>query len=152
MVARRKMIAGGLVAGLVGAVMPPNADGDAAAGAAAAAGAPIAGDDNTAIFQKIYDELVLHRPTCGALSCASLEAIRRQQHTFLKANGRYPEYIDVGLGPWEDVYGWHIKYQVPVKIGLRADGFYSMPFYLTTLLLKPNMQGDYVGPAYDGNR
>src|SRR5262245_58251570 len=103
MVPRRKMIAGGLVAGLFGTVTAPKA----------AAAAPA--DDNTAILQKIYDELVLQRPTCGALSCASLDTIRRQQHTFLRANGRYPEFIDVVLGPWEDLYAWQIKNQIPVK-------------------------------------
>jgi hypothetical protein len=146
MVARRKMIAGGLVAGLVGAVFPSRGDGSAAAGA------PAAVDENTPIFQKIYEELQLHRPTCGIVSCASLDNIRRQQHIYLRAHGRYPEFIDVGLVPWEDVYAWHIKYQVPVKIGLRADGFYGMPFCLTTIVLRPNMQPDYVGSAYDGIR
>lgn len=153
MVARRKMIAGGLVAGLVGAVIPPSDDAAAATTAAGAAGAaPITADENTPIFQKILEELQLHRPTCGIESCLSLDSIRRQQHTYLKAHGRYPEFIDVGLGPWEDVYAWHIKYQVPVRIGLRADGYYGMLFTMTTLVLKPNMQPDYVGTAYDGNR
>jgi hypothetical protein len=146
MVARRKMIAGGLFAGLVGAVMAPSVNADAAANA------PPAADENTALLQKIYDELQLHRPTCGTVPCFSLSVIRRQQHNFLKANARYPEFIDVGLGPWEELYDWQIKYQVPVKIGLRPDGFYSMPFHLTTIVLKPNMQPDYVGPGYDGSR
>jgi hypothetical protein len=146
MFARRKMIAGGLVAGLVGAVIPSRDDVNAAADAAPAV------DENTPIFQKIYEELQLHRPTCGILSCASLDSIRRQQHIYLRAHGRYPEFIDVGLGPWEDLYAWHIKYQVPLKMGLRSDGFYGMPYCLTTIVLKPNMQPDYVGPAYDGSR
>jgi hypothetical protein len=145
MVARRKMIAGSLLAGLVGAVVPSR-------DANAAAGAPEAADENTPILQKIYEELLQHRPTCGIVSCASLESIRRQQHMYLKAHGRYPEFIDVGLAPWEDLYAWHIKYQVPVKIGLRPDGFYGMPYCLTTIVLKPNMQPDYVGTAYDGLR
>jgi hypothetical protein len=158
MVARRKMIAGGLVAGLVGAVIPSGDDANAAAAAGAGAateagaGAPMAVDENTPIFQKILEELQLHRPTCGIESCLSLDSIRRQQHTYLRAHGRYPEFIDVGLGPWEDLYAWHIKYQVPVRIGLRADGYYGMPFTLTTIVLKPNMQPDYVGSAYDGSR
>jgi hypothetical protein len=146
MVARRKMIAGGLVAGLVGAVIPSRGEANAPADATTAV------DENTPILQKIYEELQLHRPICGIASCASLDSIRRQQHTYLRAQGRYPEFIDVGLNPWEDLYAWHIKYQVPVKIGLRPDGFYGMPFCLTTIVLKPNMQPDYVGPAYDGNR
>jgi hypothetical protein len=144
MVARRKMIAGGLVAGLVGAVIPSSGDVSAAADASTAA------DENTPILQKIYEEMLLHRPTCGIAVCGSLDNIRRQQHTYLRAHGRYPEFIDVGLGPWEDLYDWHIKYQVPVKIGLRPDGYYGMPFSLTTIVLKPNMQQDYVGSAYDG--
>jgi hypothetical protein len=146
MVARRKMIAGSLIAGLVGAVIPTSGD------ANTAANAPAAADENTPIFQKILEELQYHRPSCGIESCPSLDAIRRQQHTFLKAQGRYPEFIDVGLGPWEELYAWHIKYQVPVKISLRPDGYYGLPFYLTTIVLKPNMQTDYVGSAYDGGR
>jgi hypothetical protein len=88
------MIGGGLVAGLVGAVLTSRVG----AGAAAATGTPAAADENTLILQKIYDELLLHRSTCGAVSCASLDNIRRQQSTFVWAHGRYPEFIDVGLG------------------------------------------------------
>ena len=140
------------MAGLVGAFIPSRADASTAAAAGATAAAGTAADENTPIFQKILEELQLHRPTCGILSCLSLDNIRRQQHLYLRAHGRYPEFIDVGLGPWEDLYAWHIKYQVPVKMGLRADGYYGMPFTFTTIVLKPNMQPDYVGVAYDGSR
>jgi len=152
MVERRRVMAGGLFAGLVGALTPSAATrasaeayGVGSAGGAAAGG----GDDNTAILRRMLEEIELHRPTYGTRYGAGHLSVRNQQQIFLKAQARYPEYIDVGLNVWDQVYEWHIMYQVPVKIGRLPDGAYSMPYLLTTLVLRPNVDANYVSAGYD---
>src|ERR1041385_1176753 len=35
--------------------------------------------------------------------------IRAQQRTFLKANQKFPEFIDVGIDVWERMHDWHVR-------------------------------------------
>lgn len=151
MVERRNVISGGLIAGLVGALTP--SAGAASAAAPGAAGAAAAGggmDDNTPVLRKMLEELEFHRPTYAPVYCSGLVTIRAQQHTFLKAQGRYPEYIEIGLGIWDQVYDWHIRYQVPLQVSRLPDGAYVMPYMFTSLVLRPTLSADYVGSGYDG--
>ena len=47
------------------------------------------------------------------------------------------------------VYDWHVRWQQPLTIGRLPDGLYAMAFMMTTLVLRPNMQANYLGPGYD---
>ena len=78
-----------------------------------------------------------------------VEAVREQQRVFLKSTGKYPDYIEVGLSVWERLYDWHVRWQQPLTITRQPDGQYAMAFMLSTVVLKPNMQPNYVGPGYD---
>jgi hypothetical protein len=57
--------------------------------------------------------------------------------------------MDVGLEPWERVYDWHIRWQQPINVTRLAEGGYGLVFMFTTLVLRPNMQTNYIGPGYD---
>jgi hypothetical protein len=78
-----------------------------------------------------------------------LAEIRAQQHTFIKATHKYPEFIDVGLNVWDRVYDWHVQQRVTPPVVRRADGRYTMVVMMTTLVLRPEQQDNYVGFGYD---
>ena len=78
-----------------------------------------------------------------------LAEIRAQQHTFIKAAQKYPDFIDVGLNVWDRVYDWYIRSRMTPPVTRREDGRYVMPVMLTTLVLRPEQQDNYVGFGYD---
>jgi hypothetical protein len=78
-----------------------------------------------------------------------LGRIREQQRTFLRANQKFPDFIEVGVGVWESVVDWHIRHQQPLSVSRSAEGRYIMTVAFTTLILRPELSENYVGPGMD---
>jgi hypothetical protein len=78
-----------------------------------------------------------------------LARIRDQQRVFLRANQKYPDFIEVGLGVWETVVDWHVRHRQPLSVSRSAEGRYIMAVGFTTLILRPELSDNYVGPGMD---
>lgn len=78
--------------------------------------------------------------------------IRQQQHTWLRSTQKYPDFIEIGLDVWDNIYDWHVVHQQPLSVTRTADGRYTMVFMFTTLVLRPDQAVDYVGFAFDRTR
>jgi hypothetical protein len=78
-----------------------------------------------------------------------LAGIRDQQRTFLKANQKFPDFIEVGVTVWENVVDWHVRHQQPLSASRNAEGRYVIAVGLTTLILRPELMDNYVGPGMD---
>ena len=123
----------------------------ASAGAAPAATAPetTGAADDAAELKEIAQQIGRYRDTMLSMLATEVETVREQQRLFLKSSGKYPDYIEVGLSVWERLYDWHVRWQQPLTITRQPDGQYYMTFMLSTVILKPNMQANYVGPGFD---
>jgi hypothetical protein len=135
---RRKLVNGVLVAGAA-----------TLAGAASTGAAPQhTGFDDTRMaraiddLRKLFDDEL--DPAHGVVS-----QIRAQQRTFIRANQKFPDFIDVGLGIWEQAHDWHIRYRQPLMVTRMSDGRYGMAFMFTTLVLRPEQTDSYISYAYD---
>jgi hypothetical protein len=140
MVERRDVIGGGLAAGLAALL------GDAAAQGAQTTQRTVQTDDD-AMTAKAVDALrvmIEHRH-----ESQDIRQIRSQQRTFLKANQKFPDFIDVGIDVWERLHDWHVKNRQPLTVVRTNDGLYSMPFMATTLLLRPEQTAGYISWGYD---
>jgi hypothetical protein len=138
MMERRNLVGGGLVAGLT-ALLAPEAD---------AAAAQRAGDDGEQVSRALGElratiENNYNRPW------RPIALIREQQRMWMIANHKYPDFIEVGLELWEALHDWHIRFQQPINMVRTSDGRYAMSFMFTTLILRPEMQPNYVGTPYD---
>jgi hypothetical protein len=78
-----------------------------------------------------------------------LAEIRQQQHIFLKASQKFPDFIEVGIDVWERVYDWHVRNRLPANLVRRDDGRYTMAYMFTTIVLRPEQADNYIGFAYD---
>ena len=81
-----------------------------------------------------------------------VRVVQEQQRTFLKASHHYPEFVEVGVRAWEGLIEWHVREQFPLNVTRGADGRYRMTFMSSTLLLRPDLDDNYVGFPYDGER
>ena len=136
---RRQLVSGGLLAGLAGAFGFP------APAAGAAQRRDEGGDERTAAA---VDELrkVVDR---GLQVSPELARIREQQRIFMRANQKFPDYIEIGIGVWESVYDWHVRHKQTVTIGRTTDGRYTMTVMETLLLLRPEQAESFVGFGFD---
>ena len=78
-----------------------------------------------------------------------LSRIRDQQRVFLRANQKFPDFIEVGVSVWESVVDWHIRHRQPLSVSRGAEGRYIMAVGFTTLILRPELSDNYVGPGMD---
>jgi hypothetical protein len=139
---RRELMGGWLVAGIA-SLMATNAE---------AAPAAADGDEETAIavnrFREVYErqlEQVYDARWKGVIK------VRQQQRTWLLATRKYPDFIEIGLDVWDNVYDWHVVYQQPMSVQRLADGRYGMVFMFTTLLLRTDLNPEFVGYPFDAD-
>ena len=141
MVGRREVVGGGMLAGLAAIAAPEQAGANAQDK-----------DDNTAIVRAI-DNLrqVLERQadSCRLGACGAADAVRAQQKTFLKSNQKFPDYIDAGVDAWCELYDWHVKNRQPITATRLPDGRYGLAFLFTTVVLRTEQSGNFVGWGYD---
>ncbi|MGE5246254.1 MAG: hypothetical protein ACM3SQ_18665 [Betaproteobacteria bacterium] len=137
MIARRKMLGVTLVGGLLGGTAEP-----------AEPAAPSDVSDQT--VRQIVDALKDLRRTLEApRQFTELSAIRTRQIDFLRAQAKFPDFIDVATDVWFGVYDWHINHLQPPAIGRDATGRYTIRVLETTVVLHPEAVPGYVGPPYD---
>lgn len=142
MVTRRKLFAGGLLAGLAGAAVPSRE----------AEAATDQSDSAVNALRSVLEEIrkdLRSQLSCSPTICQEVDMIRQEQRRFLKASIKFPDLIDIGIDVWERLCDWHVKNQQRLAISRMGDGRYSMAYGVTTLVLRPDMGGNYMGLGYD---
>jgi len=132
---RRSIVQGGLLGGVAALMSPQSASSSQRAG------------DDTAIAKAVQDVRDVMQQALQV--SPELSRIREQQRTFLKANQKFPDFIEVGTSVWEGVYDWHVRHQQPLAMTRMGDGRYAMAVMFTTLILRPDQNETYVGFGFD---
>jgi hypothetical protein len=136
MVERRQLLTGGVLAGVTAAFSPE--------GAAAAQQQRDDGEQVASAINVFRESVEVGRRVSSELS-----SIRNQQRIFLKANQKFPDFLEIGIGIWENVYDWHVRHQQPINMTRLADGRYVMGVAFTTLILRPDQSDNYIGFGFD---
>jgi hypothetical protein len=142
MIPRRSLVTGGLVGGVLGAL----GAGDDVDAAPAAAG----GDVTEDMVAKIVTAIGGLRSEIQALKTfPEIAPIRDAQLAHLRANGKFPDYMEVGTTSWFTVHDWHIRWQLPLNIGRDGLGRYTLLFGQTYLIMRTDAAANFMGVPYD---
>jgi hypothetical protein len=142
MIPRRNLVTGGLVGGVLGAF----GGGDDPKAAPAAA----AGDVTEDMVAKIVAAIAGLRTELQAWKTfPEIAPVRDAQLIHLRANGKFPDYIEVGTGPWFSVHDWHIRWQQPLTLGRDNLGRYTLLFGQTYLVMRVDAAPAFMGVPYD---
>jgi len=141
MVQRRNLVSGGLVAAMAALVAP------------GAAGADLSQDDqqSAAAINRLRQAFEQQFDQTYAGKWRGVLRVRQEQRKWMQATRKYPDFIEIGLDVWDNVYDWHVTFQQPVNMTRLADGRYAMAYMFTTLLLRPDQAPDFVGFAFDAD-
>jgi hypothetical protein len=139
MIARRDLLGGAMLGGWLGS-RPAGA---------AEPGAPQSRDGVD--VSGIVDRLERLRQTIEAQAhFTSIEPVRDRQKEHLKLQGKLPDFIEVGVDVWFDVYDWHVRNLLTPTFGRDAAGRYTITLMETVLIMRPDFpQARYIGPPYD---
>ena len=68
---------------------------------------------------------------------------------YAKVSGKFPDWCEVGLDVFYDVYDWHVRHQQQIQITRIADQRMAIQFMFTQLILRWENVETYVGTPYD---
>jgi len=140
MIGRRRLLGTGVAAGVLGAI---GAAPDAEAGQR----------NNDQDFERLARSVDEVRDALRQQrQFGEITAVRDQQKLFLRGNGKLPDFIEVGLDLWFAIYDWHIRWQQPIVMGRDPNGRYTIKLIETTIILRTETQGNFVGLPYDNPR
>lgn len=144
MISRREVVTAGVLGTL--------------AGAGAADGAEMQNADVQALkegFKMLEDKLgdlqaSLDQGMRGnSMNFGNIGAVRAKIELYAKTGGKFPEYCDVGLAVFHDIYDWHARNQQQIQITRMADQRLAIQFMFTQLVLRWENDVNYIGTPFD---
>ena len=148
MLSRRDLITTGVVGGL--APVAASTEASASSLAPAEQQAPDR-DGQREIARRIGEiqDVLRAEYQTSSLSHGIIAKLRADMEQFLRANTKFPDFIEIGIGVFIEVYDWHVKHRQQLAVTRQGDGRYTMAFMFTTLILRPEQDRNYVGVPYD---
>ena len=140
MLSRRDVIAGGVVGSLAGASVP-QAEQQQPEMVGALRQIEEHLEDLKGSFERAFNT--------NSLAFGFIAKLREVFEQFLRSNGKFPDFCDVGAAVFYDVYDWHIRNRQQLVVLKQADNRYTIQFMFTTLILKFENQTNFVGYPYD---
>jgi hypothetical protein len=141
MIPRRQLVGGGLLGGVLAALDTETA----------AAAEPAAADISDAAVREIATAVGrLRTEIQDQRQFTEIAAVREAQKTFLRANGKFPDFIEVGTDVWLQIHDWHIRWQQPMTLGRDPAGRYTILLLGTTVIMKLDTDTKYLGLPFDG--
>jgi hypothetical protein len=145
MISRREMVTAGVLGSITASAAPAEA-------------AAAQGQDAEAIrggFNSLNEQLTRMNGTLdygqrgpGVVS-GFMSEIRSRFTTHIRSAGKFPEFMEIGLEVFYDVYDWHIRYGVPIQITRISDQRFAIQWMYTQLILRWEQDPRYLGTPFD---
>jgi hypothetical protein len=68
---------------------------------------------------------------------------------YWKSHGKMPEFCEIGVAVFYDIYDWHVKNQLAVPVSRFAENRMAITFMFTLLLVRLDQADNYVGIPFD---
>jgi hypothetical protein len=143
MIDRRQLLAAGGLLRAFGAEAAAAAPGE---GAALGAGQQLSAQNAQDIVNALKD---IKTAISAGPSFTEIMAVRSKQMDFVKSQGKFPDFIDVGIDIWYAVHDWHIRVQQQLVFGRDTVGRYTMMLGFTALVLRPDAVATFISTPYD---
>jgi hypothetical protein len=106
-------------------------------------------------FKRIEDKLNELRTAVdqglrgNSMNFGGVGRVRDVIEKYTKASGKFPEYCDIGLGIFYDVYDWHVRNQQQIQVTRIADQRMAIQFMFTQLIVRWESDSNFVGVPFD---
>jgi hypothetical protein len=78
-----------------------------------------------------------------------IQDLRKRFKVHLKSAGKFPEFCDIGILCFYEVYDWHVRHMQAIQITRAAENRMAIQFMFTQLVLRWEQDEKYVGQPYD---
>lgn len=139
MLTRRTLLTGGAVTGAAAV---------GTGGSVEAAQSSPSSDTDERVVRALEEIRDLIRGESGG-NCPELTTIRALQKEFLRAHGKFPDFIEVGIDVWDSLTNWHVRTRQSAQVTRMGDGRYAMAVFQTNIVLRHDVANAYVGQGFD---
>lgn len=142
MLSRRDLFTAGVAGSLTGVT---------SSGAAATTAQEADRDGQREIARQIQavDDTLERAFLSNSLSHGPIDKIRDYMITFCRSHQKFPDFIEVGLGVFMELYDWHVRHRQQLVVQRAPDGRYWLQFMFTSMVLRPETESGYIGIPYD---
>ena len=85
----------------------------------------------------------------NSMSYGNVGQLRSTIEKYAKVTGKFPDYCDIGLGIFYDIYDWHVRHQQQIQIARVNDQRIMILFMFTQLIVRWENDLTYIGVPYD---
>jgi hypothetical protein len=85
----------------------------------------------------------------NTLAYGFIPKLREAYTLYWKTNGKFPEFCEIGIDVFYDLYDWHIKNALPIPVSRTADGRMVITFMYTQLIVRVDQIPGYIGVPFD---
>ena len=89
--------------------------------------------------------------TQNSLAFGTVARIRDQFAQYVRANFKFPDYCEIGVGVFYDLYDWHVKHGQELRFAQYQNRL-TLRFMFTQLILRPEQDASFIGDPYDLTR
>jgi hypothetical protein len=143
MISRRELLTAGMAGGL------------ASNSEAAAASTTAQSQSEVEVLREIarnlqgVDRTVAQAWLSNSVTYGLVAKVRNSYESYFRANQKFPDFIEIGIAVFMDVYDWHIKNQQQLMVTRGPDGRYWIQFMFTSLIARAEHEPNYIGIPYD---
>ena len=86
----------------------------------------------------------------NSMNYGALGQIKQKLELWVKTTGKFPDYWDVGISVFLEIYDWHVRQGQPIQISRIADQRMAIQWIFTQYVLRWENDMNYIGPQpYD---
>lgn len=143
MLSRRELLSAGMAGGLTSpSAAPP---------ATVAAQSPAELEVLREIARNLQgvDRSVAQAWLSNSITFGLVAKLRGAFEIYFRSNQKFPDFVEIGIAVFMDVYDWHIKNRQQLMVTRGPDSRYWITFMFTTLILRAEHEPNHIGIPYD---
>lgn len=145
MISRREMVTAGVLGSITASAAPAEAAAEQGQDADAIRGGLKSIDEQ---LTKMNSTLDYGQRGPGVVN-GFMSEIRNRYTTHIRSAGKFPEFMEIGLDVFYDVYDWHVRYGVPIQITRISEQRFAIQWMYTQLILRWEQDPRYLGTPFD---
>lgn len=83
------------------------------------------------------------------MNYGTVGTVKSRIEQYAKTGGKFPDFCEIGLAVFHDVYDWHVRNQQQITITRVVEQRLAIQFMFTQLILRWENDTNYVGAPFD---
>ena len=79
----------------------------------------------------------------------SLAQVRDRFSIHLRSTGKFPDFMEIGIAIFYDVYDWHVRHNQQIQITRIAENRFAIQWMFTQLIVRYENEPSYLGVPFD---